>query len=32
MIKKKYCGNFMMCALGPGFTAALSKLKLNSND
>ena len=32
MIKKKYCGNFMMCALGPGFTAALSKLKLNSHD
>ncbi len=32
MIKKKYCGNFMMCALGPGFTAALSGININPHD
>ena len=29
MIKKKYVGNLLMCALGPGFTAGLSGVKVN---
>ena len=32
MIKKKYGGNLLMCALGPGFTAGLCGVKVNSND
>ena len=32
MIKKKYGGNLLMCALGPGFTAGLCGVKINSND
>ena len=32
MIKKKYSGNLLMCALGPGSTAGLSRVKVNSND
>lgn len=32
MIKKNYKGTFLMSALGPGFTAGLSKIKINSND
>ena len=32
MIKKKYSGTFLMSALGPGFTAGLSGIKINSND
>ena len=32
MIKKKYVGNLLMCALGPGFTAGLCGVKINSND
>ena len=31
MIKKKYGGNLLMCALGPGFTAGLCGVKINSN-
>ena len=31
-IKKKYSGTFLMSALGPGFTAGLSGVKINSND
>jgi alkylresorcinol/alkylpyrone synthase len=29
MIKKKYVGNLLMCALGPGFTAGLCGVKIN---
>ena len=29
MIKKKYGGNLLMCALGPGFTAGLCGVKIN---
>lgn len=29
MIKKKYAGNLLMCALGPGFTAGLCGVKIN---
>ena len=32
MIKKKYGGNLLMCALGPGFTAGLCGVKINTND
>ncbi len=32
MLKKKYVGNFLMSALGPGFTAGLCKLKFSHND
>ncbi|MBD23051.1 MAG: hypothetical protein CL572_05260, partial [Alphaproteobacteria bacterium] len=32
IIKKKYSGTFMMGALGPGFTAGLTSLKLRSDD
>lgn len=31
MIKKKYSGTFLMSALGPGFTAGLSGVKIGSN-
>ena len=29
MIKKKYNGKFLMSALGPGFTAGLSAIKIS---
>ena len=32
MIKKKYGGNLLMCALGPGFTAGLCGVKIDTND
>ncbi len=32
MIKKKYKGVYLMAALGPGFTAGLAGIKINSND
>ena len=32
MIKKNYSGNFLMAALGPGFTAGLSNMKIISHD
>ena len=32
MLKKRYAGNFLMSALGPGFTAGLCKLKFSNND
>ena len=32
MLKKRYVGNFLMSALGPGFTAGLCKLKFSHND
>ena len=32
MIKKKYNGTYLMSALGPGFTAGLSGIKISSND
>ena len=31
MIKKKYSGTFLMSALGPGFTAGLSGIKIAPN-
>ena len=32
MLRKNYTGNFLMSALGPGFTAGLSSLKISKND
>ena len=32
MIKKNYSGNFLMAALGPGFTAGLSNMKIIPHD
>ena len=32
ILKKNYTGNFLMSALGPGFTAGLSTLKISKND
>ena len=32
MLKKNYIGTFLMSALGPGFTAGLSGIKVHSND
>ena len=32
MLKKRYAGNFLMSALGPGFTAGLCNLKFSHND
>ncbi len=32
MLNKRYAGNFLMSALGPGFTAGLCNLKFSHND
>ena len=32
ILEKNYEGNFLMSALGPGFTAGLCKLKISKND
>ena len=32
MLRKKYAGIFLMSALGPGFSAGLSSVKIDTND